>query len=92
MAKCLLIYSNTAGIGEIPVGLTTLQAVLKESGHIVRIFDTSLYEEFNNKNEAVKFGQFKQVENPIENFVLKKNPQKDLLQLAEDFEPDIVGV
>ena len=95
--RVLLIYPNTAGLGEIPINYSYLQSILKQNGHQVEIFDISSYKAFAERSDKVmtKFGLCKEIErrDDLPPLILKEtSPVDDIANKVEDFQPGVVGV
>lgn len=92
--RVLLVYPNTSGSGEIPINLSLLQACLKRHNHQVDIFDLTHYLERQDKEVAVKLGQFKKAPPPPfpKPTRARENLVTDLLEKVGKFKPDLVGI
>ena len=92
MAKILIINPNKWGRGITFLWMASHSAILKKSGHKVKLFDSTFYEnwseneiKFNSENKMYKKSNY-------ENFIkFKKNDvKKDLQKEINDFKPDII--
>lgn len=92
--KLLLVYMNTTMRGSYPIGLTNLASYLKSLGHEIKIFDTTFYNEYLERNRnkiGEKFGLYKPIENPVKLDFSDSDVASDLLKEIGEFNPDMVG-
>ena len=94
--RVLFIYPTTSGTGEIPINISYLQSVLKQSGHEVRIFDVSDYRMFSLKpsETQVNSGLFKPVKNKMSAIgqnLKDFSPWEDLIRIVSDYKPGLIA-
>lgn len=93
--KVLLVLANSFMDNLIPLGVSILSACLKQAGHEVKLFDTTFYKtrEETGDDARVKTLQVKYTN--LADFGIR--PKKtdmicDFRKLANEFEPDLIGV
>lgn len=57
--KVLLVYPCDNGIGQIPIGLSLIQACLKRAGHETQVFDTTFFRQRDKRAGMEKLGVHK---------------------------------
>lgn len=95
-ARALLIYPALYKVTGLPVGLASLSAVLKESGHAVKIFDTSFYTQGEWENQTrirAERGMSKEIKDEDQSLPANASDmQEDIIKLINDYKPDIIGI
>lgn len=91
--KILLVYCNLSMEPLLPLGIASLSASLKQQGHEVKVFDTTLYPSASSDQEDREAS--KQVD-PVDwesvGIRLKEtNIEDDFIRYANKFDPDITG-
>ena len=89
----LFVRPNNSGGPSVPVGISQIQACLKESGHCVEIFDTTFIKKnigAENRKRTESFGFFIPVN--TERFVKIEthDPIEALQQKIEHFKPELL--
>lgn len=76
-----------------PIGISMISAVLKKSGHDVKLFDTTFYDMGGVSVHTLGAGilNFKNVKFPKEVYEQKKTLKEDLLKMIDDYKPEIIG-
>jgi hypothetical protein len=97
--RFFMIYPNQWATGNKPIGIATLAAVLKQSGHAFKLFDFTQFDMCEGVGDRVVGEQsleFKRVTNPER---LPKRQQSSikqvlnkLLEEIDAFHPDMIGV
>jgi radical SAM superfamily enzyme YgiQ (UPF0313 family) len=94
-AKILLIYPTPFRVTGLPIGLATLSAVLKQSGHQVKIFDTAFYAG-NDKVSQTGVRSERMVSKKVNNEeivlpIKASDVKQDLYDVIKSYQPDIIG-
>jgi len=94
--RVLLIYPSKFRVTGLPIGLTSISAVLKQEGHEVKIFDTTFYELDSQVSEPqLRADMLMSKRITDEDKWLYKNNsdmKEDLISLIHDFKPRVVGI
>jgi anaerobic magnesium-protoporphyrin IX monomethyl ester cyclase len=100
----LMLYSNQWSVGNKPIGLASLSAVLKQSGHQFTLFDCTEYsitaQTQKSKGDRNKLGlsqlEFKHPENherlPARKSITYKNLIDAFLRTIDRIKPDMIGL
>ena len=92
--KILIVYPNTMMATLLPVGISSLAAVLKQAGHDVELFDTTFYQTENLSFEKKK--EWLLQVKPFEFTAPFKGDAEQMYQdfksMVNDYKPDIIGV
>lgn len=91
----LFVWPNKDQFGFKPMSLSLLSAILKQKGHNVALFDTTFIDFGFKDNTEVrsKLRIFKEVDFGKYDMSKKKvNLEQELLNILNDFKPDIVGI
>ena len=93
-AKILFLYPNLNGIRRIPLGISILSSCLKKAGHLVELFDTTFYKQFDEENtRREKLGIVKIVDtSPYYKHVESNDVREGFIQAVKSFTPDIIGI
>ncbi len=97
-AKVLLIYPALYRTTGLHVGIGSLSAALKESGHEVRVFDTAFYKDAaEDKGDQIKIRAERGISKEIrtEDEFMPPNTtdmQEDLIGLITEYSPDLIGI
>jgi len=96
-----MIYSNQFAVGNKPIGIASLAAMLKREGHEFKLFDCTAYNiEAQGKQDSNVRGdktlEFK-IPSNLERFpkraeVTFEGLVDDMIQSIDDFQPDIIGL
>jgi hypothetical protein len=98
----LMLYSNQFAVGNKPIGLASLSAIVKREGHQFHLFDCTEYSVKTDKEEARNGGKLgsrqlehKSAENnerlPIRKPVTFHGLKEELLSTIDQIKPDIIG-
>jgi len=92
----LLIYPTLFKVTGLPIGISSLSAVLKKGGYRVKVFDTAFYDlrhqEDGDKIRADRL-MSKRIANEEKHWQVKTTDIKsDLIKTINEFEPKIVGI
>ncbi len=95
--KALFVYPNSAGYTRVPIGIALLVSCLKQSGHKVKVFDTSFYKLKEKTDDQIReqLGQVK--ETNLSEYGVKfqtKTEEEIFLELKkviDSFVPDFVA-
>lgn len=97
--KFYMIYPNQFAVGMKPIGISMLAAVLKRSGHMFRLFDTTQFEvdsAVNNNDIGTSRLEYRKLTNPERLPAKQEVTSQELLGiLCEDirnFGPDMIGL
>tara|TARA_B100002003_G_scaffold240794_1_gene261726 strand:+ start:1972 stop:3453 length:1482 start_codon:yes stop_codon:yes gene_type:complete len=92
--KLLLVYINEEYRPMVPINLTGIESYVKKSGHEVKVFDTSFYEDIMTEglNKKIKSGSYQCIDYSHIGIKINNNSSsQDLLKLIEDYQPDLIG-
>lgn len=94
-AKILFIYPTPFRITGLPIGLSSLIAVLRQRGHEVKVFDTAFYRMDSDKSQT-EIRSERMISKAISNEdkYLPENTtslEADLLAIVDTFRPDLIG-
>lgn len=94
-ARFLFIYPTPFRISGLPVGLASLIAVLKKEGHSVKVFDTALYRDHEDRSQT-EIRAERMISKGVsdeEKFLPEKTTDMDadLVRQIQEFKPDLVG-
>jgi len=93
--KVLLIHANSTLDTLIPPNLAVINAVLKEAGHITKLFDTTFYKtrESTGDDARVKTLQVRETNFEELGIYLKKSDMyDDFIKMVDEFRPGLVGL
>ena len=93
--KFLLVYPNLMLVNTLPNNIGILAAVIKNAGHNVRLFDTTLYHtsDLSNDEMRVKRMQIRKFDIHSYGVSLKdENVYHDFVRCVTEYQPDIIGV
>jgi len=94
-SRILFIYPTPFRVTGLPVGIASLVAVLKESGHTATVFDTALYQQEGDKSQTIiRAERMISKEVKDEDRVLPEKMTSldvDLLALIGSFKPDLIS-
>lgn len=91
--RILLIYPSRIGRGNIPINIPILQAVLKQNGYEVKIFDNTNYYSFKYNALLTQMGVFKKTDyEKYDNLLYRSDRFADFETLCRQFNPHIIGV
>ena len=97
--RFLMIYPNQWAIGNKPIGIATLSAVLKSRGHHFKLFDFTpfvLGEGRGYEGVGEMSMEFRPVKNPERLPPRRRLPKSEAFQMLvneiEEFKPDIIGL
>jgi radical SAM superfamily enzyme YgiQ (UPF0313 family) len=95
-AKILFIYPTPFRITGLPIGLASLIAILKDKGHLVKVFDTAFYHTDSDKSQTEIRSERKISKTVMNEDVYlpenKSSMETDLLDVVTSFKPDIIGL
>jgi len=93
--KVLLVYVNSPMDNLIPIGISLLSSFLKNSGHEVKLFDTTFYkttietgDDVRVKTLQVKYTNLSKLGINFKN----SNLIEDFRILIEEYKPDLIGL
>lgn len=92
--KVLLIYLTPFKITGLPAGVASLCAVLKNSGHKVKVFDTAFYPSGEEDQAKIRAERLVSKRVDSENKYLMANEsdiEEDLINVITAYNPDIIG-
>jgi anaerobic magnesium-protoporphyrin IX monomethyl ester cyclase len=97
--RFLMIYPNNTGWARAPLGIVYLLTILQEQGHEVRLFDMTFYgvdlDQHHGDRRARRLN-FRPVDLTPYGVTHKRSTMEDvkgdLLEVIEEFEPDVTGV
>ena len=92
--KVLLIYPNLMLVTQLPNNIATLATCLKQNGHDIRVFDTTLYK---TSEETVDDARVKRLQ--VRKFDIKESGIKinsnniydDFVKVVNEYKPDLIG-
>lgn len=96
--KVLFVYPNYRGMNMLPPAIGILSAILKNSGHTVKLFDTTYYENIDGDKSDSDSSKVDRLmahpfEMPKDKVTLKTtNVYKDFKKEVEGFRPDLLAV
>jgi anaerobic magnesium-protoporphyrin IX monomethyl ester cyclase len=97
--KFLMIYPNNTGASRVPLGVVYLLTILKEQGHLVKLFDMTFYGvNVDNNYVDVRSANlnFKKIDLAAYGVLYAKSTMEkvknDLIEEIEQFKPNVVGV
>jgi radical SAM superfamily enzyme YgiQ (UPF0313 family) len=94
--KVLLIYPALFKVTGLPIGITSLSAVLKKSGYQVKVFDTAFYDLSNQQDgDNIRADRLmsKRIVNEEKYWKVKTTDiKKDLIETINEYKPKIVGI
>jgi radical SAM superfamily enzyme YgiQ (UPF0313 family) len=93
--RIFFIYPTPFKVSGLPVGVAVLNAVMKEDGHLTRIFDTAFYD-FNKEPDQTKKRAEREMSKEVKNedLYLTENTTdlvEDLLSAIAEFRPHLVS-
>jgi len=94
--RVLLLYPNLYGMNMLPPSIGLFTAILKRDGHVVVLFDTTIYEGL----AAIDSDKMKSDNlnaRPFDDSLLKEHAKRtdaieDFKQVVSDFEPDLIAM
>lgn len=92
--RILLFYPNLYGMNTLPPAIGLFTAILRQSGHELALFDTTIYESLSTVN-ADKQKSENLNARPFDDTLLKKharttNASEDFIQVINQFSPQII--
>ncbi|MEW6407112.1 MAG: radical SAM protein [Patescibacteria group bacterium] len=90
--RVLLAYLSDTGIGEIPIGLSIIQACLRQAGHSTCIFDTTFFKQTDIRSINENLGVHKPVN--LEDYGVSltySDIDDEFLSVVKNFNPDLIG-
>lgn len=90
----MFVRLNDISRRSIPIGIAMLQAVLKQNGHTVRIFDSTFMTSkvFDVLKKREELGFYKPVDLSRYTKVKNCNINEELLKAISDFNPGLIGI
>ena len=99
--RFLMLYSNQFAIGNKPIGIASLAAILKQNGHIFSLIDCTQWSiqskaKMDSNLKGTKSLEFKFPSNPDR--LPKRRPitfeglVDEVFRSIEEFKPDIIGL
>lgn len=94
--KVLLLYPNLYGMNMLPPAIGLFAAILKQSGHVVRLFDTTSYEGLSSV-DSDKMKSENLNARPFDDTLLKQGVKKsdaieDFRCFVTEFKPDLIAL
>ncbi|KJU81328.1 radical SAM domain-containing protein [Candidatus Magnetobacterium bavaricum] len=95
--KILLLYPNLYGINTLPPAIGLFTAILKNDGHQVRLFDTTVYEGLYNSSDADKQKSENLNARPYDDSLIRQytknsDAENDFLSLVRNYKPDLIAM
>jgi anaerobic magnesium-protoporphyrin IX monomethyl ester cyclase len=94
--RVLLLYPNLYGMNMLPPAIGLFTAILKREGHVVALFDTTIYEGLTSV-DSDKMKSDNLNARPFDDSLLKQSTRKtdaveDFRALVSDFSPDLIAM
>lgn len=94
--RVLLLYPNLYGMNMLPPAMGLFAAILKRDGHVVSLFDTTIYEGLS-AIDSDKMKSDNLNARPFDDSLLKQRVRKtdaieDFKDLVDDFSPDLIAM
>lgn len=94
--KILLLYPNLYGMNMLPPAMGIFTSILEREGHLVRLFDTTTYEELSSV-DSDKMKSDNLNARPFDDTLLKQGVKKsdaieDFCSFVKEFEPDLIAL
>src|SRR3990172_5331545 len=99
--KVLLFYPNFYGMNMLPPAIGLFTSILRQNGHDVALFDTTVYDDISiESGTSVNFDKKKSESlsaRPFDDTLLKEgvkksDPAEDLVNLINNFKPDLIAM
>ena len=92
MSKVLFVYPNKWGRGITVIWVPSHSAALKTSGHDVKLFDCTFYENWSQNETKYNTSNSQYLTTDYEDKIIfnKNNIFKDLQKTIDEFDPDII--
>lgn len=95
--KVLLFYPNLYGMNTLPPAIGLFTAVLRQAGHEVRLFDTTVYEGLFGAIDTDKQKSDNLNARPFDDTLLKESvrtssAEDDMNAVVADFRPDLIAM
>lgn len=94
-AKVLLVYPNLMFVSQLPNNIALLSAVLKESGHDVKLFDSTFYQTAIKTNDQMRVERMQVRKFNIKDAGLQVNQSDifmDFARCVKGYKPDLIGI
>ncbi len=90
--RVLLVYPCDNGIGQIPIGLSLIQACLKRAGHQTRVFDTTFFAQRSKRTGMEELGVHKPADLEACGVrMIEADPDAEFLRAVAEFAPELIG-
>lgn len=102
LAKCstmkvLLFYPNLYGMNTLPPAIGLFTAILRQRGHAVELFDTTVYEGLygaidSDKQKADNLNARPYDDSLLKQYVRKTDAEADFREIVDCFSPDLIAM
>lgn len=97
LMKILLLYPNLYGMNTLPPAIGLFAAILKDRGHEVQLFDTTVYDGLYDSIDTDKQKSENLNARPYDDTLLKQcvrhtSAEDDFKQLISRFQPDLIAM
>ena len=99
--KVLLFYPNFYGMNMLPPAIGLFTSILRQNGHEVALFDTTVYDDIGSESgTTINFDKKKSEslsarpydDTLLKDGVKKSDPVEDLMSLINNFGPDLIAM
>jgi anaerobic magnesium-protoporphyrin IX monomethyl ester cyclase len=93
--RVLLVYANSPMDNLIPIGISVLSACLKQTGHKIKLFDTTFYRTRPVTGDDVRSATLQVLPVDLSKFGIKfkrTNLIDDFKNTVNDYDPQLIGI